>query len=123
MPVETTPTMPLVWQWVLPLLPVALWCVWWLCCVNWEKAWPVLARGGWIVVVLLGLVSALVWSSIFPRPMGGLPNFWWQAGAVTALILAGLLCGWLQGKLGWTPGPVDFYPKHEHGHGQPHGHH
>ena len=79
---------------------------------------PVLARGGWAVVVLLGLVAALVWSVMFPR----VPNYWWQLGWVTALVLVALLCGWLQGRLGWTPGPVTLYPVHDHGHGQPHHH-
>ena len=53
-------------QALLPWLPGGLWCAWWLWCVNWKHAWPVLARGGWIVVVLLTFVSALAWSGIFP---------------------------------------------------------
>lgn len=119
MPVDSISPMPVVWQWVLPLLPLVAWCAWWLWCVNWEKAWPALARGGWIVVALLGLVLALV-ASVLSTGKGW--NFWWHLGAVTALILVALLCGWLQGKLGWTPGPVTLYPVHDHGHGQPHHH-
>jgi hypothetical protein len=108
---------------LLGLLPAGLWCAWFLWCVNWPKVWPSLARGGWAVVVLLGLVVALAWSVIFPRPLLGLGNFTWQLGAVTLLIAAALFCGWLQGKLGWTPAEVSFAPpadSHGHGHG---GHH
>ena len=36
-----------------------VWVAWWLGAVNWSKAWGGLARGGWMVVVLLTIVSAL----------------------------------------------------------------
>src|SRR3954470_5412778 len=84
---------------LLPWLPALAWCAWWLWCVNWQKAWPVLARGGWVPVVLLVLVSALAWSRIFPstHPIEGVtfPNFWWQLGACTLLALLALFCGFL----------------------------
>src|SRR4051794_25557032 len=83
---------------LLPWLPGGLWCAWWLWCVNWKRAWPVLARGGWLVVVLLTLVSALAWSAISPsscRCLGfPLGNYWWQLGACTSLALVALFCGW-----------------------------
>jgi hypothetical protein len=114
-------------QALLPWLPGGLWCAWWLWCVNWKHAWPVLARGGWIVVVLLTLVSALAWSGIFPRSCDclGFPlaNFWWQLGACTTLALVALFCGWLQGRWGLTPSEVDFEPvEHHDDHGHGHGH-
>jgi hypothetical protein len=110
---------------LLPWLPGGLWCAWWLWCVNWKHAWPVLARGGWIVVVLLTFVSALAWSGVFPSSCDrlGFPlvNFWWQLGACTTLALVALFCGWLQGRLGLTPAEVTFDPVEHHGdHG--HGH-
>src|SRR5262245_31283935 len=43
------------------LLPVGLWCVWWLCAVDWKRLWPVLARGAWAPVVLLMVAAALAW--------------------------------------------------------------
>jgi hypothetical protein len=111
-------------QMLAALLPGGLWCAWWLWCVNWPKVWPVLAQGGWIVVVLLMFISALAWSSIFPSTFTGfgfpLPNFWWQLGSVGALTLVALFCGWLQEQLGWTPAEVNFEPPAGH-HG--HGHH
>jgi hypothetical protein len=116
-------------QALLPWLPGGLWCAWWLWCVNWKHAWPVLARGGWIVVVLLTFVSALAWSGIFPsecRCLGfPLVNFWWQLGACTTLVLVALFCGWAQGRLGLTPAEVDFDPPEHHdahGHGLDRGH-
>jgi hypothetical protein len=113
----------------LPWLPAGLWCAWWLFGVNWKKAWPVLATGGWVGVVLLTFLSALAWSQIFPRSVHWLgvtlPNFWWQLGSCSALALVALFCGWLQGQLGWTPAEVSFDPPaghHDHGH-HGHGHH
>ncbi len=103
---------------VLPLLLVLLWCAWFLWCVDWPKAWPVLAGGGWAVVVLLWVFSAMVWAALFPR----VPNFWWQLVATGLLLAAALFAGWLQGKLGIQPFEVTFDPPApEHGHG--HGHH
>ena len=43
---------------MLRLLPGGLWCAWWLWCVDWKKAWPVLAEGGLVVVVLLMILPA-----------------------------------------------------------------
>jgi hypothetical protein len=113
---------------LLPLVLLALWCSWWLFCVNWKKAGPVLAEGGWVGVVLLALLSALAWSRISPRPWDrlGFPiaNFIWQLGAVAGLALLALFCGWVQGKLGWAPPEVSFEPPPpEHGHRGHHHHH
>jgi hypothetical protein len=133
---------------LLPWLPLALWCLWWLCCVNWKHVWPVLARGGWVVLVLLTLLAALVWAALSPSPPNfqlseSLPSFWWQLGVVSGLVALALVCGWLQGLLHWSPREVDFdaagHGAHEHGspghggtghHGHPtpahhggHGHH
>ena len=112
---------------LLPWLPGGLWCAWWLWCVDWKHAWPVLARGGWIVVALLTFVSALAWSGVSPsecRCLGfPLGNFWWQLGACTTLVLVALFCGWVQGRLGLTPAEVTFDPPEPHdeqGHGHDH---
>ncbi len=114
-------------QQALPWLPGGLWCAWWLWGVNWKTAWGVLARGGWVGVVLLTFLSALAWSAIFPRSVTRLgvtiPNFWWQLLASFALVGVALFCGWLQGRLGWAPPEVSFDPPaHDHGHGH-HAHH
>jgi hypothetical protein len=113
------------------LLPWALWVVFWLCCVNWKKAWPVLAQGGWAPVVLLLFISAEVWSRIAPGACGCLgfmivPNFWWQLGFVCTLAAIALFCGWLQSLTGWSPVEVSVEPApvaHGHGHDHHGGHH
>jgi hypothetical protein len=113
-------------SWVGPLLAFVLWCAWWLGCVNWKKTWPTLAGGGWLPVVLLTFIAALAWSSIAPasgRWLGvAVPNFLWQLAAVGLLAAVALLCGWVQGQLGWTPAEVSFEPPAAgHGHGNGHG--
>lgn len=108
--------------WLL-LIP---WLAWWLWGVNWKQAWAVLAEGAWLPVLLLMILGALVWSHIAPSDYTGIPfvvvpNFWWQLGAVSLLVAVTLLCGWLQGVLGWTPAEVNLEPPEmpvrEHGHG------
>jgi hypothetical protein len=118
---------------LLALLPWAVWCVWWLWGVNWRKAWPMLAEGGWAPVVLLMLMTSLAWASIDPRPCDCLrfaviPNGWWQFGEVCTLAALALFCGWLQGYFGWTPREVSVEPPPpEHdphdGHAAAHAHH
>jgi hypothetical protein len=108
---------------------VGVWCAWWLFCVNWKAAWPILARGGWVVVVLFVITAALAWSAIVPTcdclgfPM---PAFWWELGSTASLALLALFCGWLQGRIGWLPPEVSFEPPaetHAHGHQGEHVHH
>ena len=111
---------------LLMLLPWALWCVWWLFAVNWHKAWPMLADGGWAPVVLLMIVASLSWAMIDSRPCNCLgfmvvPNGWWQFGNVCTLTALAFVCGWLQGYFAWTPAEISVEPPlvaHEH-----HAHH
>jgi hypothetical protein len=112
----------LFWQ-LLPWWVAIAWLAWWLWAVNWQKAWPVLATGGWVPVVLLVIVGALAWSQIAPSQctclgIVTLPNFWWQLGGASALAASALFCGWLQGVLGMTPEDISVDPPAhvEHGH-------
>lgn len=117
--------------WLLLLWSLSIaWLAWWLGAVNWKKAWPWLASGGWAPVVLLVLMGALVWSAIAPGECNCLrfvtvPNFWWQLGGVGLLAAIALFCGWLQGVFGWYPAEVEIGPPaHAHAHaGHGHGHH
>ena len=49
---------------LLALLPWAVWCAWWLCAVNWRKAWPMLAEGGWVPAVLLVVMAGASWAAV-----------------------------------------------------------
>jgi hypothetical protein len=99
------------------------WVAWWLCGVNWKKAWPVLAQGAWAPVVLLALVAGLVWSRLVASPgawpgtwlgLAPLPNFWWQLGNVALLVGLAFFCGWLQGVFGWEPSEISLEPPTTH---------
>src|SRR5262249_30749969 len=86
---------------LLKLLPGGILTVWCLWAVNWRKAWPVLAVGGWVPLVLIGVMAAVVWSRVWPYDVIVLwflpvPNGLWQFGAVAILIGVALFCGWLQ---------------------------
>src|SRR6202008_3545525 len=76
-------------SWLLLLV----WLAWWLWAVNWKKVWPVLAQGGWLVVVLLMIIAALPWSEIAPDSgylFGGLvvsSAFWRHLIVVAILVL------------------------------------
>ncbi len=118
---------------LVALLPWAVWCVWWLWGVNWRKAWPMLAAGGWAPVVLLMIMTSLAWSAIDARSCDCLgfmvlPNGWWQLGEVCTLAALALFCGWLQGYFGWTPQEISVEPpppEHDYhdGHAPAHAHH
>src|SRR5262245_42523738 len=112
------------------LILTAVWCVFWLLCVNWNKLWTVLSQGAWTGVVLLGLISALVWTKLDDRSCDCLgfmilPSFWWQLGTVATVIALALFCGWLQGVIRYAPVEVsvEMPTGHDgHGHGHDHGH-
>ena len=88
---------------LLPWTPLAAWIVFWLFAVNWISLRKVMLSGGFIGVVLLGLVTALVWGVVAP-PEGGshfilgltLSNFVGKIVYVTALFCIMFLCGSLQ---------------------------
>jgi hypothetical protein len=97
------------------------WFVWWLWGVDWTRVWPVLARGGWVVVALLVVIAALAWSQIAPEGSPGLfafSNFWWHLAVVGALAALTLFCGWLQMIFRWEPEPTALDEAAE-AHGEP----
>jgi hypothetical protein len=99
----------------LHLLPVGVLiavCLW---AVNWRRGWPVLGEGGWVPLVLIGLMAAVVWAQVFPGPalvfgFIPLPSGVWHLGAVVLLICIALACGWLQTYCGWYPPEIAFDP-------------
>jgi hypothetical protein len=106
---------------------VLFWLAWALVGVNWTKAWSWLAKGAWAPAVLILVVMALIWSRVAPSSCNCLgfmtvPNFWWQLGAVGLIAAITLLCGWLQGILGWTPPEISLEPPAQTAHGNGHAH-
>src|SRR5262245_54508727 len=109
------------WLWqagrvLTKLLPggiLTAWCLW---AVDWRKAWPVLAAGGWVPLVLIGVMAGAVWSLVWPTNalvfgMVTVPNGLWQLGAVGVLIAVALFCGWVQTHYGRPPAEVDLAPR------------
>jgi hypothetical protein len=114
---------------MLRLLPGGLLVAWCLWAVNWRKTWPVLAAGGWVPLVLIGIMGAVIWAFVWPRDMIVLgfflvPNGLWQLGSVAILLGVALFCGWLQTRSGWAPPEISFEPPAHAAHGHDdHGHH
>jgi hypothetical protein len=105
----------LVFRWAL----VIAWVAWWLFAVDWKKAWPVLARGGWAPAVLLVIVTALAWSRLDATPTEQ-GDFWWRLAYVSGLAALALVCGWLQGVFGFELPEISVEPVGEHGPGTDH---
>lgn len=119
---------------VLPWTPLLGWLGFWLFAVDWVKFRAVLLSGGWVGLVLFGLVAILIWGMIAPPDDGThrvlgltLSNFVGKTVYVTALISIMLLCGSVQlsggcGSWAHFPEPV-AEEDHHHGHGHDdHGH-
>lgn len=123
---------------IVPWAPLIAWIAFWLLAVNWEKLYPVLAKGAVIGVILIGLMMILIWGLIAPPPDGvhhlfGLrpTNFVGKTIYVTMLFTIMALCGSVQ--LSGACGPLCRFPEdqpeddhhaHDHGHDDHgHGHH
>ena len=117
---------------VLPWTPLLAWVAFWLLAVNWVKLREVMIRGGWIGVVLIGLVMVLVWSLVAPPTSGPLhrfglsvSNYVGKTVYVTALLTIMFLCGSIQlsGACGTLAQFPEVPPDHEDdGHGDGHDH-
>lgn len=111
---------------VLPWSPLIAWIAFWLFAVNWEKLYPVLARGGLIAVMLIGLTMILVWGLIAPPESGAhrilglnVTNSFVGKTFYVAMLLSIMgLCGAVQ--LSGACGSLVSFPEDEpddHGHG------
>ena len=118
---------------LLPWIPLFAWVLFWTLGVNWNTLRDVLRRGGWIGVVLIGLVAVLAWGSVWPPPRGyydllglRISNFVGKTVYVSGLICLMLLSGAVQlsGSCSrWLCFPVDAPEDHHAGHGEDgHGH-
>jgi hypothetical protein len=120
---------------IAPWTPLIAWIAYWTLAVDWVQLRRSLLNGGWIGLLLLGVVAVLVWGVVAP-PAGGVhsllglavSNFVGKSVYVTTLIVILLLCGStqlsgavdrllnLEQPAGGAPGDDD------HGHGDAHGH-
>ena len=116
---------------ILPWTPLVAWVVFWMLAVNWVQLRQVMIRGGWIGVVLMGLVMVLVWAVVAPPASGShhlfglsVSNFVGKTVYVTSLLTILFLCGAVQlsGACGWLAHFSEDAPEDDHhGHGD-HGH-
>lgn len=117
---------------LLPWTPLIAWVAFWLLAVNWVRLREVMIQGGWIGVVLLGLMMILVWGVVAPPDSGAhhlfglkVSNFVGKTVFVTALLTIMFLCGSVQlsGACGTLAVFPEDQPEEEHGHGYgDHGH-
>ncbi len=88
---------------LLPWTPLVAWIVFWLFGVNWLKLREVILQGGWLGVLLIGLMIVLIWGLIAPPPGGihqmfglTLSNFVGKTVYMTELFCIMFLCGSVQ---------------------------
>lgn len=92
------------------IIAFGVWIIWWLFLVDWEVTRQTLKQGGWVGLVLLGLLVVLVWGSLSPGrqeilPLP-LPNHLEELTVVFGLVVIMLGCGALQLAL-WPPANAD----------------
>jgi hypothetical protein len=86
-----------------PWTPLIAWLAFCLFAIDWIKVWPNIVRGGWIGLVLIGLVATVIWAVIAP-PSGGahylfgltVSNFVGKLVYVTSMLVMMLMCGSVQ---------------------------
>ncbi len=118
---------------LLPWTPLLAWIVFWLFAVNWTRLRETLAKGGWVGLVLIGVVMVLIWGSIAPgagtSDFFGLhvSNFVEKTVYVSGLYVIMFLAGALQ-LSGFCAGccpvnePIQIADSHSHDAGHGHGH-
>lgn len=114
-------------QVLAPWTPLAAWVGFWLFAVNWVNLRSMLLKGGWTVLLVIGLMMILVWGVVAPPPDGthsilGLEvsNFAGKFIYVAALFSIMFLCGSVQLAgccAGWTPTDEDVVPAEPQAHG------
>lgn len=90
---------------IQPWLPLIAWIAFWLFAVNWVRLRRVLLDGGWIGLLLIGVVWVLIWGTVAPPESAdgrhfllglSVGNFVGKTAYVTTLICIMLLCGSVQ---------------------------
>lgn len=88
---------------LLPWITLFAWVLFWSFGVDWQKLRLILRNGGWIGVVLIGIVAVLVWGTVSPPPLGHydllglrISNYVGKTVYVSGLICLMLLAGSVQ---------------------------
>ncbi len=90
-------------QFIAPWTPLLAWIAFWLLAVNWRVLTPIIAKGGWVGVLLTMFMTILVWGLI-AEPVDGVhhlyglrvSNFYGKGIYVTSLFTIAALCGTVQ---------------------------
>ena len=88
----------------VPVLPLALWIIFWLFAVDWVRLRELLLKkGGCVGVLLIALMTILIWGVVAPPAEGyhtmlglHLSNFVGKTVFVTSLFCIMTLCGIVQ---------------------------
>ncbi len=97
-----------------PVMPLLIWSGFWLFAVDWTRLRQVMLRGGWIGVLLIGVVMVVAWQQISPQAADsvlGLMNlngYIEKLMYVTGLVSLMFICGAVQltGCCGRNPATV-----------------
>ncbi len=84
-----------------PVLPLLCWTGFWLFAVDWTRLRQIILGGGWMGVLLIGVVMVIVWQQISPstRAVFGLTElsgYIEKLVYVTALLSLMFVCGAVQ---------------------------
>ena len=107
-----------------PVLPVLVWSLFWLFAVDWTRLRQIILKGGWLGVVLVGVVMVIIWQQVVPESdviLGLKVNGYIEKMVyVTALLTVMFVCGAVQLTgccARCCPVPVtELDPADEHGH-------
>ena len=83
-----------------PVLPVLVWALFWLFAVDWTRLRQIILKGGWLGVILVGVVMVIIWQQIVPEAdvvLGLKVNGYIEKMVyVTALLTVMFVCGAVQ---------------------------
>ena len=83
-----------------PVLPILLWSLFWLFAVDWTRLRQIILKGGWLGVVLVGVVMVIIWQQVVPEAevvLGLKVNGYIEKMVyVTALFTVMFVCGAIQ---------------------------
>jgi len=84
-----------------PVLPLLCWAAFWLFAVDWTRIRQIMLKGGWLGLILIGVVMVIVWQQISPTTQAvfgltELSGYVEKLVYVTALLSVMFVCGAVQ---------------------------